>query len=232
MSDLDEILSGDDPVQEAPAVEQPVEPQEAPEEPVAEAEEAPASEPEAPEATVPVSVVQALRGDLRELKQRLQDQQKPAAEPAPVPDVLEDQAAFTSHLTEQVQQAMQKQKLETSRYHATRELGAEVVNEAVEYFNEHPQESYRFLDEPSPIHAAVEYVAAQKAAAEIGKDPVAYREKLAAEIRAEIQAEQAAKQAQAMAARAPASLANVNGGGGTTGPGWAGPTPLNAIIGE
>lgn len=231
MSDLDEILSGDDPVQETPAVEQPVEPQEAPEEPVAEAEEPPASEPEAPEATVPVSVVQALRGDLRELKQRLQEQRQPASEPKPVPDVLEDQAAFTGHLTEQVQQQMLNARLDMSEIMAREHYTDAVVDEALEAAQQAGAVG-RFTHEKHAYDALVKWHQGQKVAAEIGPDPAAYRERLAAEIRAEIQAEQAAKQAQAMAARAPASLANVNGGGGTTGPGWAGPTPLNAIIGE
>lgn len=243
MSDLDNILSGVKAVDpaEAPQEEQP-EPEK-----VEAAPEVPAEpetvEPEKAEEKsedpkdIPYAVFKSTREDLkgqldearRELA-RLQMQNQPKQEPPKTPDIYEDPEGYQKYLQGTVRQQMTGQKLQMSRFFAERELGREAVDEAVKFFDQNPQLSYQFLDAPSPYHAAVEYVKAQKTAAEIGPDPVAYRERLEQEIRQKIEAEMAAKQATAMAQRKAPSMANVNGSGGQRDPGWQGPADLDSLL--
>ncbi len=248
MSDLDDIISGNEPEQDLSAA--PVEaPEVAQEEPVAEAGASPTEEPEAastePEQpapenqTVPLATFIDTRAELREAQRQLQQmamaQQAKRPEPQPLPDVIEDQAGFVGSLQRQVGSAMTAARMETkmemSRFLAEREFGKEAVQQAVDYFNDHPG-SERFLNEASPFHAAVEFVKQQQVAAEIGNDPAAYEAKVEARVRAKIEAEMAAKQAADMAGKTAPSVANINGAGGRSDPGWAGPAPLSDLIGE
>lgn len=223
-TDLDAAL-GDVSEQETPE-------QLTPEAPEAEAQQ---PEPEAPQAepaqaeeakaepTVPVSVVQELRRELRELKQAAQ----PRSQQQQVPDFLDPEGS--SYLQNQVQTATTEIKLSTSRFLAEREFGADEVQAAYDYFDEHPEQSAALLNHPSPFHAAVEHYRAQRTAQEVG-DPKAYREKLEAEIRKEIEAEMVAKQARDRAGKFAPSMANETGIGGGPKSNWTGPTDLGAIL--
>lgn len=239
MSDLDNILSGVEAVEAeapqeaeevtAPETDQP-ETEAAPE---AKVEEKAEEEPK----DIPYAVFKSTREDLkgqleatrRELDQFRQSQQ-PKAEPPKIPDVFEDQEGYTKTVLGAVQQQAVQQKLEMSRFFAEREFGKETVNEVVEYFNHHPDLSHQFVNAPSPFHAAVEFVNAQKAAQEIGPDPVAYKAKVEQEIRQKIEAEMAAKQVAEMGQKKAPSMANVNGSGGQRDPGWQGPSDLNQLL--
>lgn len=234
MSDFDDVLEG------TPAEQEPVEQQEEQQEPEqqeATAETPPEETPEPPEQpqeqTVPLAVFKSMRDDLKSQIDSVKSQlNRPAPEPVQVPDVIEDPQEYHNFVAKQIADARTSTKLEMSHFMAEREFGKEAVDEVVEYFEKNPQLSHQFLNTPSPFHAAKEYVDAQKTAKEIGKDPAAYEAKIEAKIRAKIEAELAAKQAQEMAAKAAPSLANTNGSGGKTDPGWAGPTDLTSLIGE
>lgn len=119
----------------------------------------------------------------REARAKAEQEQTP-------PDWIGDPESAAQAQAQQFEQRMMQQHLNQSRYFAERELGKEVVQEAVEFFND-PQFiglTQRLVHEPSPYHAAVEFMNRQKAFSEIGNDPDAYREKLRAEIMAEINA--------------------------------------------
>ena len=232
MADFDEILNNEEPTateetqpqEEATTEEQPQEAAETPE------PEAPAPE----EPTVPLAVFKSMRDDLKTQIDQVKSQLTPQRQPEPVkaPDMFEQPEQYQQFVSQQIQGARTSTKLEMSRFMAEREFGKEAVDEVVQYFDQNPQLSHQFVNEPSPFHAAKAYVDAQRTAQEIGNDPAAYKAKMEAEIRAKIEAEMAAKQAQDMAAKAAPSLANTNGTGGKTDPGWSGPTPLESLIGE
>lgn len=233
MSDLDQIINGEQPEPEAVPEEVAAEPvaQEAEIEaaqPEPEAEE-PAKEPE-PE-MVPASVVGGLRSEIRELKAVMS--QANAPEPEPMPDIFEDATGAIQHQLQPIQQQLQAQKLQMSRFHAEREFGKEVVNDAFEFFNENPGLSHALLEEASPFHAAVDIFNQHKVAKEIGNDPEAWRNAEREKMRAEIEAELVAKQAREVAASVAPSMANLNGTGGGVKPSqWDGPTPIDKVIGS
>lgn len=206
---------------EAEAVAEAEAPQEeAPEE----AAQEPAKEPEAP--MVPLAALQEVRQQLKELKALT----TPAPQPVKVPDMHEEPEAYTAHVAQQMQQHVIGTKLETSRFLAEREFGAEVVNQAFEYFNENPEGSQALLAHPSPFHAAVEEFNKHKVAQEIGSDPAAYAARIKAEALAEAKAELAAEQVKATAAKPAPTMANVTGTGGGAKPLWNGPTSLDSIL--
>ncbi len=132
-----------------------------------------------------------------------------AAKNEPPPDLYADPEARLQFENSRYQQALVNTKLEQSRWMAEREYGKGVVDAAYAYFDQHPQLSHQFLNEPSPFHAAVEFYKRQKVAEEVGPDPEAYkkriREELEAQIRAELTTQPAAAQTQP--ARLPGSLA-------------------------
>ena len=237
--DLDDVLAGKEPEQpeqvEAPEQEQPQEQateeaaQAEPEQPE-EPEQAAEPAPEKPEAddkqhTVPASVVAELRRELRELKQ-----QQPARQPEPLPDVTKDPQGFQRQMATMLDQQSTKVKLEMSRAMAEREFGADEVQAAYDYFDQHPEQSQALINEASPFHKAVEVYRQQKMLSEVGPDPSKWAEQERARIRAEVEAELAAKQVKEAAAKPAPSMANVTGGGGQQSPGWSGPVDLDSLL--
>lgn len=227
MSDLDEIVGGETPVEEPQAapVETPEEPKV--EEPQAVAPETPEEPPKEEPKMVPLAEVDRLRAKVRDLEGRI-----PTPEPEKAPDVLDDQEGFASHITGALERRVMAEKLSTSRFLAEREFGVDLVQKAYDYFDANPGQSPGLLAHPSPFHAAVEQFQAQQVAVEIGNDPAAYKAKLEAEIRAKVEAEMVAKQAKERAATPAPSMANVTGTAGNARPVWAGPTPLDSAIGS
>lgn len=220
MADLEEVMNG--PEQTEQAQPEPVEP-----EVVVEPEVAPEPEKAEEAPSIPVSVVQELRREIRELKAASQRQPE-----QPAPDVIEDPDGYRDYVARNVNQSVTNTKLEMSRFMAEREFGKETVEAAYEYFDAHPEQTQEFLKAPSPFHAAVEAFNKHRVTAEIGDDPAAYRAKLEAEIRASVQAELVAKQARDAAGKFAPSMANVTGTGGGPKSNWTGPTSLKDVIGE
>lgn len=120
--------------------------------------------------------------ELEQLRQWRQEQEQKARQAdTPKPDFFDNpEAAINQHVTQV--------KLQQSRFLAEREFGAELVNEAYAYFDQHPQESQALLEHPSPFHAAVEHYKRQKFLSEV-KDPDQWREQERERIRQEIMAE-------------------------------------------
>lgn len=231
MSDLDQIINGDQPE----PTEEVTTPQEAPEAEATPDVEA-AAEPvqEAPETQkephmVPVAVVESLRAELRDLKAAV----TPKPEPVPVPDVLEDQQGFQAHLGNQIVQQVTTAKLDISEEMTRNAHGDEVVDAAFQAFQakQDPALYQSIMSARNPWGQLVKWHQAQTIAQEIGDDPAAYKAKVEAELRQKIEAEMVAKQVSAAAAQPAPSLAHVTGtGGGAPRTQWAGPTPLDAVL--
>lgn len=129
------------------------------------------------------------------------------------PDFYDNPEAALQQVQHQTQHMLVAEKLRQSRFFAEREYGQELVNEAYAYFDQHPEQSHALLNEPSPFHAAVEHYKRQKAIAEIGTDPEAYKAKIRAELEAEL-----AKRAPPKPAAPPRSLASAPSAGGEAQP--------------
>ena len=169
-----------------------------------------------------LGVVRTLRQQNRDLEAKLSQQS-----PEPVPDMFEDPQGFQQHVTKSAEQLVSGRILEQSKFLATREFGEEVVDEALAYFDDHPEQSHRLMNHPSPMHAAVEFVKAQKIAQEIGNDPAAYREKVRAEIRAEIEQATKAKLTADAVLQAPSLASQTNMGNRSTAP-----APPTSVVDE
>lgn len=235
MSDMDQDLNDiidDVPVDEPQVAEEPqAEPEAAQAEPEPETPPEPAATPE----MVPQAVVGELRGENRALKAQV-DQLTRGQQPAPTtsqeppPDFFENPAGAVQHQIAPLQQAILGQKLQSSRFHAEQQYGAETVQAAYDYFEANPALSQALVAHPSPFHAAVKEYQKVQVAQEVGDDPIAYRDKVRAEIRAEMEKELAAKQTADAVHNAPSLAGQTSIGGRTTS---AAPTltPLDDILG-
>lgn len=215
---------------ETPAVEAAPEPAEAQPEPTPEPpveaskpEPAPEPAPAQPPEMVPVGVVQELRRELRELKQARQPQE-------PKPEPLDPE--YASHMEKALAERDFAYTAQVKRLEAYVAHGKDRVDTALKAAEEAGMidtlgTQADAWEQLMAWHSGVEAQAkAQEILTEIGGDPAAYREKLAAEIRAQVEAEMVAKQAKAAAP----SLANVTGTGGGPRTTWSGPTSLGSIL--
>lgn len=142
--------------------------------------------------------------ELREWRRQQEERQRAAQVQAP--DPRQDPNGALDYQRAVFQAQLTNTRLQTSRFLAEREFGADVVAEAFAYFDKNPALSHQFVDQPSPFHAAVEFYKRQKVAEEVGADPAAYRARLEAEIRAQVMAELQVQPAQPKP-RLPGSLA-------------------------
>lgn len=123
---------------------------------------------------------------LSETRAELQRLQTPKQE---APDWFEDPAKAAQFQNSQIEQQFHSRMLQQSKFLAEREFGTDTVNEAVQFFDQHPQASQQFKEHPSPFHAAVEFYKRQKSLQEIGSDPEAYKQTLREQLRKEVEAE-------------------------------------------
>jgi hypothetical protein len=169
-------------------------------EPVADKGEPPAPAPvSAPPAEVdtkqhvaPLTALLDEREKRQEAERKLRDYEARLAREAkaqPAPDFATDPAAALEYQRQVFQQQLYNSRLNTSRFMAEKDFGADTVKEAFEFFDKNPALSHQFVDHPSPFHAAVEFYKRQRVVEEVGADPQAYRAKLEAEIRAQVLAE-------------------------------------------
>jgi heterodisulfide reductase subunit A-like polyferredoxin len=129
-----------------------------------------------------------------------------------------------------VNDAVFQATLSMSRAAAVREHGEEAVNAAAASIDPNSAEYQAIITQADPFHALMEHNKRQQAMKEIGDDPIAYAERIKAEAKREFEAEQAVKQVKAMPSAT--SLAANPNVGARSGPGWAGPTPLESILGD
>ena len=126
--------------------------------------------------------------ELRELRAQMQRLQQPKQE---APDWYENPQAAAQFQSQTIEQGFQARLMQQSKFFAEKEYGADAVNAAMAYFDQHPEQSTQFVNHPSPFHAAVEFHKRQVVASEIGSDPEAYRQKIRDEIKAELEAQYA-----------------------------------------
>lgn len=191
MNDLPFLDDGqaEEPIAEAAAVEAPVEA----------TPEAKGEPPVAPPATpedhgrIPIAALLDEREKRKEkereveaLNRRIADYE---AKATPKPDFFADPDAALAAQARATQEAVLYAKLETSRFLAEEKFGAELVQEAFEFYDRNPHLSQPLLKSPSPYHAAVREYEKYKAAEEVAKDPSAYRARVEAEVRERILAE-------------------------------------------
>jgi hypothetical protein len=143
--------------------------------------------------------------ELRQWRQQIETQQRQAQRKTP--DVFEDPQGFVQHTQQAFQEALLQNKLSTSRFLAEREFGGDQVKEAVAFFDANPQLSWQFLQEPSPYHAAVEFVRKQKLLQEIGSDPDKWKQSQVETLKEQIRQELMAEMQSPAPRRPPISLA-------------------------
>lgn len=110
--------------------------------------------------------------ELAKLKREIEALRQPKEE---APDWYEDPVKAAQFQSQSIEQRIEQQRLQQSKFFAEREFGADVVTEAMGYFDKNPQLSQQFMAEPSPFHAAVEFYKRQKVVEEIGTDPEAWK---------------------------------------------------------
>lgn len=110
------------------------------------------------------------RRDLETLRRQIAMQQQPKK----APDFFEKPDEAINYRLAPVQQQIVGVKMQQSQFLAERDFGKEAVEEALRFFDEHPQLSTQLVDHPSPFHAAVEMHKRAKFLQQVGDDPDAY----------------------------------------------------------
>lgn len=196
------------------------------------------------------AVLDGLRTEIRERDAawerrvaQLTEAQKPKAEPRPAPDIFEDANGAILHTVQPHLTDLRQTNMYNSRLIAEVRHTEEAVSAADAAFSEahatgkiDPADVQRVLSSPNIYDAAVKWHRKRLAEQEIGDDPVAYKERLRAELKAELeQGAQPDAQADTVTQQRPApvmpsNFATARNVGARSGPGWAGPTPLGDIF--
>lgn len=198
------------------------------EQPQEEAAPVDAAKPEAKpeEQHVPLAALKEVRSENRTLKQRLSDieallqaQAKPQA-----PDPIADPEAHSAFLMQQMAEAQANTIAEISERFARSQHGDELVDEALDAAQKAGIVD-QFRGKKDPWGDLAKWHKAEKAKAEIGDDPVAYKARLKAELLAELKSETAGR-----SVPPPASLAGQPNLGSSVPP-WGGPVSLDDMLG-
>lgn len=192
---------------------------------------------------------EALRRELAELRGQVSVLSRPAQQPQPAekpkPKTFwENPDEFLAERLAPIQQETTQRHFLNSRMLADEKFGADTVKEADDALGALIQANdpsvvelqQRIKTSPHPYADLVSWHQRRKAMADIGDDPVSFRERERERIRAEILAEQAAAQPeittqQPPAARAPmpSNFAGARSEGPRTGVTFQGPKPLSDI---
>ena len=135
---------------------------------------------------------------------------KAQKEPENAPDFYENPDERLQFEARRIEQGFQARTLQQSRFFAERDHGAELVNEAMSFFDQNPQLSHQFMEHPSPFHAAIDFYKQQKFLTEVS-DPDKWREQERQRIREEVMAEMKPQPSKPKAP--PASLASAPAAG-------------------
>lgn len=159
----------------------------------------------------------------------------PKQEPKPAPDFFENPNAAVMHTVAPHFDEFRGMMLHNSRIVAETRHGDDVVEQADKAFTTamqsrtlDPADYQRVINSPNIYDAAVKWHKRQQAQAEIGDDPVKFREKVEAEIRAKLEAE--GQQQNGATPVMPSNLTTVRNVGSRAGPAWTGPKSLNEIF--
>lgn len=226
MSDLEQVLAGNEPAQEPETIvetqpETPVEPEvETPQPEQPEAKEEPAH-------SVPLPVFMEMKNEVKALKQQLSQQNQP--EPPQAPDFLDPEGA--TFMQAQMQSMMANMQAEMSENFARSQHGDEAVNAAFEAAQAAGVVD-QFRGAKDAWGSLVKWHKQQQISQEIGGDLQAYADKVRAQVRQEIEAEMAAKQVKEMGAKPAPTMANITGAGGGPKTAFTGPTSLEQALRE
>lgn len=176
---------------------------------------------------VPLAALKEVRSENRTLKQRLSDIEALLVQRSrpQIPDPIADPEAHSAFLMQQMQAMQSHFVAELSERDARKEFGSDAVDEALEAANEAGTLD-QFRGRKDAWGDLARWHKAEKAKAEIGEDPVAYRERLKAELLAELKSETAAR-----SVPPPASLAGQPNLASST-PAWGGPVTLDDLLGS
>lgn len=179
-----------------------------------------------PEPQVPLSALKEVRGENRTLKQRLSDIEVLLLERnrQPTPDPIADPEAHSAYLMHEMQRIQANTIAEMSERFARDKHGDEFMDEALDAAKAAGVVD-RLRQSRDPWGDLAKWHKAEKAKAEIGDDPEAYKARLKAELLAELKSETAGR-----SVSPPASLAG-QPNLATSAPAWGGPTPLNELFG-
>lgn len=189
------------------------------------------------ESTVPITVLHGER-DRRQAAERELEALKaaqPEQEPDPLTSVFESEEGFVTDLEQKFNQKLVNRTLNESQFHAEQKFGADVLAGKVETFKqivaENPQYAQEFAQSVSPYFTLVDLVEKHQVNEEL-KDPVAYRAKVEAEVRAQVLKEVADKdqRTEILSQSIPESLAGDTSQGGLTGSTWSGPASVESIF--
>lgn len=170
---------------------------------------------------------QALERELEAVRQQMQ--QRP---PEPAPDIWENTEGWQNHFgTQLVSQAVQastsqaRLQMSAMMMEQQHEDFAQVKDELVRFVGENPAINQQVAESQHPWSTAYKAYKNQQAVAELGATNL---DELRAKLREEILAE---AQAQSPVPGAPPTLTTERNVGARTGPAWAGPKPLDELLG-
>lgn len=185
-------------------------------------------------------------GEVALLKQQLEQLRKapvatptPQAQEAEFPDPILDPQGYRDAVIGMARQTAQNERLTTQEEAVKEKHGHDAVESAWSRFTAAAQNSPALRAEiggaRNPWAKLMEWDKKQAAQAEIGDDPVAYREKLEKELRAKWEAEQGQQPtptnpAASPALNIPASLATAPNVGNRGVPQFTGPSPLTDLV--
>lgn len=192
----------------------------------------PEKEPQAQ--SVPLTALMAERDKRQALERQVAEfSANKAKEPAP--DVFEDQAGYTEHLTQQMSDAMFQERASMSLFHARREH--KDLDDKLEVFRrisaDNPTLQQQIQSSPSPFHEAYDIVQKYEKMEKM-QDVDTWEANKTAEIEARIRAEYEGKQQADKSLRdaIPTSLVSEPSKGSVQKPTWAGQSPLSEIFGD
>ena len=180
------------------------------------------------------------------LRKQLADLQKPKDMDAEPIDFFTDPDAAIRQSLSPVEQRLEQMErqwtLRASRAEALATIGKEAVDAAEQAVKDamdaNDPEVFQLREimmrSAHPVEEAVKWHQRRSVLHEVGDDPVAYKERLKAELLAELQGTQPAQPAtqrqNPSPAVMPSNLAGARNVGARTGPAWAGPQPIQDIF--
>ena len=201
-------------------------------------EEVSTTEPEAEKElvsqNVPLTALMAERDKRQALERQVAEfnANRPAE---PVPDVFEDQNAYTQHMNQQMSDAMYNERASMSEFHARREH--KDLEDKLAVFREisanNPTLQDQVRNSASPFHEAYDIVSKHEKMARM-ENIEEFEAKTRAEIEAKVRAEFDGKQQAGKELRdaIPTSLVDAQSKGSVQKPTWAGQSPLSDIFGD
>jgi hypothetical protein len=196
-------------------------------------------EPKQEATNVPLAALQEVRAENKTLKERLAEMdnlkavvaamaQAPRA-PVQPPDMFQEPEAYQAFVAQQVQAQVSNVTAEMSERFARLQHGDDFISEAFEAAKAKGVVD-GFRGRKDPWGELARWHKSQKALAEIGDDPAAFRERVEQEIRSKLQAEMAAQSVKSIpSAPSLAGQPNLSARNPT---GWAGPAPLSDALGS